>query len=77
MPVARGINKEGHHASIPNLCRPPPRPVRSSRRLVPSQFWLNLTVEARARILATLSRIVVQQLAAPPVVIQEAAHERD
>jgi hypothetical protein len=75
MPVARGINKEGHHASIPNHRRPPPRPVRPTRRLVPSQFWLNLTVEARARILATLSRIVAQQLAAPPV-IQEAAHER-
>ena len=26
MPVARGVNKEGHHASIPNHRRPPPRP---------------------------------------------------
>jgi hypothetical protein len=75
MPVARGVNKEGHHASIPNRRRPPPRPIRPARRLVPSQLWLNLTVESRARILGALSRIVVQQLAAPPV-IQEATHER-
>jgi hypothetical protein len=75
MHVARGVNKEDHHASIPNHCRPPPRPIRPVRRLVPSQLWLNMTVESRARILGTLSRIVAQQLAAPPV-IQEATHER-
>jgi hypothetical protein len=75
MHVVRGVYKEGHHASIPNHRRPPPRPIRPARRLVPSQLWLNLTVESRARILGTLSRIVAQQLAAPPV-IQEAAHER-
>ena len=74
MHVARRVNKEDHHASIPNHCRPPPRPIRPARRLVPSQFWLNLTVESRARILGTLSRIVAQQLAAPPV-LQEATHE--
>ena len=75
MPVARGVNKEGHHASIPNHRRPPPRPIRLARRHVPSQLWLSLTVESRARILGILSRIVAQQLAAPPV-IQEATNER-
>lgn len=75
MPVARGVNKEGHHASIPKHRRPPPRLIRPTRRLAPGQLWLNLTAEARARILATLSRIVAQQLAAPPA-IQEAARER-
>ena len=76
MPVARGVNKEGHHASIPNSRRPPPRPIRPTRRLVPSQLWLNLTVESRARILGTLSRIVAQQFAAPPAT-QEATHDRN
>jgi hypothetical protein len=76
MPVARGVNKEGHHASIPIHHRPPPRPIRPARRLAPSQLWLSLTVESRARILGTLSRLVAQQLAAPPV-IQEATHERN
>ena len=76
MYVARRVNKEGHHASIPNSRRPPPRPIRPARRLGPSQLWLNLTAESRARILRTLSRIVAQQLAVPPV-IQEATHEHD
>jgi hypothetical protein len=53
---------------------PPPRLIRPASRLVPRQFWLTLPVESRGRILGTLSRIVVQQLAAPPA-IQEATHE--
>ena len=75
MSVARGINKEGHHASIPNHHCPPPRPIGRARPLVPRQFWLTLTVESRERILGTLSRIVAQQLALPPA-LQEATHER-
>ena len=74
MSVARGVNKEDHHASIPNH-RCPPAPDRSSPSLVPRQFWLTLTVESRERILGTLSRIVAQQLAAPPA-IQEATMTR-
>ena len=53
----------------------PPAPISPARRLVPRQLWLNLTVESRQRILGTLSRIVAQQLAAPPA-IQEATNER-
>ena len=75
MSVARGVNKEGHHASIPNHRCPPPRPTSPVRPLVLSQLWLNLTVESRERILGTLSRIVAQQLAAPPA-IEEATNER-
>ena len=75
MSVARGINKEDHHASIPNHHCPPPRPIGRARPLVPRQFWLTLTVESRERILGTLSRIVAQQLALPPT-LQEATHER-
>ena len=55
----------------------PPR-ARSGQP-VPSilrQLWLSLTVEARERILGTLSRVVAQQLAAPPA-IQEATNERN
>jgi hypothetical protein len=76
MHAARRVNKESHHASIPSSRRPPPRPIHPARRLVPSQLWLNLTAESRARILRTLSRIVAQQLAVPPI-IQEATHEHD
>ena len=75
MSVARGVNKEGRHASIPNHHCPPPRPIGRARPLVPRQFWRTLTVESRERILGTLSRIVAQQLALPPA-IQEATHER-
>jgi hypothetical protein len=75
MSVARGVHKEGHHASIPSHHCPPPRPSGRARPLVPRQFWLTLTVESRERILGTLSRIVAQQLALPPA-IQEATHER-
>ena len=76
MSVARGVNKEGHHASIPNHHCPPPRPIGRARPLVPRQFWLTLTVESRERILGALSRIVTQQLAVPPSV-QEASNERN
>ena len=76
MSVARGINKEDHHASIRNHCCAPPRPIGRARPLVPRQFWLTLTVESRERILGTLSRIVAQQLAAPPA-IREATNERN
>jgi hypothetical protein len=75
MSVVRGVNKEGHHASIPSHHCPPPRPIGRARPLVPRQFWLTLTVESRERILGTLSRIMAQQLALPPA-IQEATHER-
>ena len=75
MSAARGVNKEGYHASIPNHRCPPPRSIGRARPLVPRQFWLTLTVESRERILGTLSRIVAQQLALPPVV-QEASNER-
>ena len=44
--------------------------------MVPRQFWLTLTVESRGRILGALSRVVAQQLAAPPA-IQEATNERN
>ena len=74
MSVARRVNKEGHHASIPNHHCPPPRPIGRARPLVPRQFWLTLNVESRERILGTLSRIVAQQLAAPPA-FQEATSE--
>ena len=64
MSVARGVNKEGHHASIPNHhCPPRARSVEP----VPwfrASFGSSLTVESRERILGTLSRIVAQQLAA-------------
>ena len=76
MPVVRGVNKEDHHRSIPNHRCPPPRSIGRARLLVPRQFWLTLTIESRERILGTLSRIVAQQLASPPVV-QEASHERN
>ena len=76
MSVARGINKEDHHASIRNHRCAPPRPIGRARSRVPRQFWLTLTIESRERILGTLSRIVAQQLALPPVV-QEASHERN
>jgi hypothetical protein len=75
MSVARGVNKEGHHASIPNHHCPPPRPISRAHLLVPRQFWLTLTIESRERILGTLGRIVAQQLAVPPA-IQEATNER-
>ena len=75
MPVVRGVNKEDHHASIPNHRCPPPRSIGRARLLVPRQFWLTLTIESRERILGTLSRIVAQQLVGPPS-IQEATHER-
>ena len=75
MSVARGVNKEDHHASIPNHPCPPPRPISRARPLVPRQFWLRLTAESRERILGTLSRIVAQQLSLPPVV-EEVSHER-
>src|SRR5271166_4962021 len=55
---------------------PPPRPLRVARPLNPRQLWLSLTVESRERILGTLSRVVAQQLAAPPA-IQEATNERN
>ena len=75
MSVARGVNKEGHHASIPNHHCPPPRrsvePVPSFR----ASSGSTLTVESRERILGTLSRIVAQQLALPPA-LQEATNER-
>ena len=76
MSVARRVNKEGHHASIRNHRCPPPRPIGRARPRVPRQFWLTLTVESRERILGTLSRVVAQQLAAPPA-IQEATNERN
>jgi hypothetical protein len=76
MSVARKVNKEDHHASIPSHRCPPPRPIGRARPLVPRQFWLKLTVESRARILSTLSRIVAQQLALPPVG-QEASNEHN
>jgi hypothetical protein len=76
MSVAKRVNKEGHHASIPNHRCPPPRPISPARPLVLSQLWLNLTVESRERILGTLSRIVAQQIAAPPA-IEEATNERE
>jgi hypothetical protein len=76
MSVARGVNKEGPHASIRNHRCPPPRPIGRARPLVPRRFWLTLTVESRERILGTLSRIVAQQLAAPPA-IREATNERN
>jgi hypothetical protein len=69
------VNKEDHHASIPNRRCPPPRPIKPARRLVPRQLWLNLTDESRQRILVALSRIVAQQVATPPA-IQEAINER-
>ena len=75
MSIARGVHKEGHHASIPNHRCPPPHPIGRVGPLVPRRFWLTLTVESRARILGTLSRIVAQQLVGPPA-IQEATHER-
>ncbi len=52
----------------------PPRPIGQARPLVPCQFWMTLTPESRQQILGTLSRIVAQQLAVPPV-IPEATHE--
>ena len=76
MSVAGGVNKEDHHASIPNRHCPPPRPIGRARPLVPRRFWLTLTVESRERILGTLSRIVAQQLATPPA-IREATNERN
>jgi hypothetical protein len=75
MSATRRVHKEGRHASIPNHRCPPPRSIGRVRSLVPRQFWLTLTIEARARILGTLSRIVAQQLVGPPA-IQEANHER-
>ena len=75
MSIARGVHKEGHHASIPNHPCPPPRPSSRARPRAPRQLWLTLTAESRQRILGTLSRIVAQQLAVPPA-IQEATHER-
>jgi hypothetical protein len=75
MSAARGVNKEGYHASIPEHHCPPPRPIGRSSPLVPRQFWPMLTIESRQRILGALSRIVAQQLALPPVV-QEASNER-
>ncbi len=57
------------------LTCPPPRSINRARPLLPRQFWLTLTVESRERILGALSRVVAQQLAAPPA-IQEATNER-
>src|SRR5271166_4974477 len=54
----------------------PPRPIGRARPLVPRRFWLTLTVESRKRILGTLSRIVAQQLTAPPA-IRESTNERN
>ena len=60
----------------PTTTVPPRARSGRARPLVPRQFWLSLTVESRERILGTLSRIVAQQLAAPPA-IQEATNERN
>ena len=76
MPAASWVHKEGRHASIPKHRCPPPRPTGRVVPLAPRRFWLTLTIESRARILGTLSRIVAQQLAGPPAV-QEATHERN
>ncbi len=76
MSAARGVNKEGYHASIPAHHFPPPRPIARSSLLVPRQFWPMLTIESRQRILGTLSRIVAQQLALPAVG-QEASNEHN
>ena len=54
----------------------PPAPDQGSPSPQSAQLWLSLTVESRERILGTLSRIVAQQLAAPPA-IQEATNERN
>ena len=54
----------------------PPRPISRARLLVPRQVWLTLTIECQQQILGTLSRIVAQQLLAPPA-IREATHERN
>ena len=68
------VNKEDHHASVPNhRCPPRARSVKPSPGS--AQLWLKLTDESRQRILGTLSRVVAQQLAAPPA-IQEATNER-
>ena len=75
MSVGKKVNKEDHHAPVSNPRCPPPRPIGRSSLLVPRQFWPMLTIESRQRILGTLSRIVAQQLALPPVV-QEASNER-
>ena len=75
MSVARGINKEDHHASIRNHRCAPPRPIGRARPRAPRQLWLTLTAESRQRILGTLGRIVAQQLAVPPA-IREATRER-
>jgi hypothetical protein len=75
MSVGKKVNKEDHHAPVPNPRCPPPRPIGRARLLVPRQFWLTLTIESRERILGALSRIVAQQLAPPPG--QEASNERN
>jgi hypothetical protein len=76
MSVASRVNKEDHHASIPNHRCPPPRPIGPARRRVPRQLWLSLAVESRERILGALSRIVAQQLDVPPAGL-EATNERN
>ena len=76
MCAARRVNKEDHHASFPNNHCPPPRPIGRALPQVPRQFWLTLTVESRERFLGALSRVVAQQLEAPPV-IKEATNERN
>ena len=75
MSIDRGVNKEGHHASIPNHRCLPPRPCGRVDCLIPRQFWPALTIETRARILGTLSRILAQQLVGPPA-SREVSHER-
>ena len=75
MRVDWGIIKEDCHASTSNHGCPPPRPTRVIRRSDPDQFWLGLLASQRERILHALSRVVVQQLTKPPMVL-EVPHEQ-
>ena len=54
---------------------PPPCPIRLIRSIDPRPFWLALPAGQRERILHALSRVVVQQLTKPPLVL-EVTHEQ-
>jgi hypothetical protein len=65
---------EDRHAKPSRPSSPPPRPLKSNRRVSLTHLWQVLPQSDRQRTLLTLSRIVAQQLRRPPA-DKEADHE--
>jgi hypothetical protein len=66
--------KEVHRAAKPPATSAPPRPASQNTTLPLSSLWQELPAVTRLRALQALSRIVAQNLLAPPA--KEVAHEQ-